>query len=46
MNALRRLIRRLLGQTAYHRQANDVQLRELRLSLLSKQLEVIQRGRR
>ena len=45
MNWLRMVIRSLMGHTRYHDQANEVQARRLRAELLSKRLEVIQRGK-
>ena len=45
MSWLRFIIRSLLGHTRYHEQANEVQTRRLRAELLSKQLEVVRRGK-
>jgi hypothetical protein len=45
MTWLRLIIRTLLGHTRYHDQANEVNIRRLRTELLSKQLEVVRRGK-
>lgn len=45
MTWLRFIIRSLIGRDRYHEQANAVQSRRLRAELLSKQLEVMRRGR-
>jgi hypothetical protein len=45
MTWLRNLIRRFLGPTRYHDQASEVTARRLRQELLSKQLEVVRRGK-
>ena len=45
MTWLRMIVRSLLGHTRYHDQVNVVQGRTLRTELLSKQLEVIRRGK-
>jgi hypothetical protein len=45
MRWLRMVIRSLLGRTRYHDQANEVNIRRLRTELLSKQLEVVRRGK-
>lgn len=46
MNWLRRMIHALVGRDRYHDQANEVNDRQARLYMLSKRLEVIQRGKR
>ena len=46
MSWLRFVIRSLLGRTRYHDQANAVASRRLRQELLSKQLDVMVRGKR
>ena len=43
---LRRLIHHLLGASRYHDQANDVQVRELRLHTLERRYQVLTRPRR
>lgn len=43
MNWLRELIRRMVGKDRYHEQSNAVNVRHFRQTLLSKQLEVIER---
>lgn len=45
MDRLRRFIHRLFGASRYHDQASAVTARTLRADLLSKRLEVYQRGK-
>ena len=45
MKLLRRLIHRVFGRDRYHEQANAVHVRRLRQELLTKQLEVVRRGK-
>ena len=44
MTFLRRLIHRLLGPTRYHEQANEVQVRAMRVHVLERRLQVITRS--
>ena len=43
MKWLRRMIHRLMGRDRYHDQAEQVNIRGLRVDLLNKHLEVIER---
>jgi hypothetical protein len=43
MNLLRRLIRRWIGKDRYHEQAQEIQNRHLRLAILDRRLQVIER---
>ena len=43
MSWLRRLIHRFVGQDRYHEQAQEVTNRRLRVELLQKRLQVIER---
>ena len=45
MRWLRKLILALVGNDRYHEQANAVHVRHARAELLSKQLEVMRRGK-
>jgi len=45
MTWLRGLIHRLLGRDRFHEQANAVHVRRLRQELLTKQFEVVRRGK-
>ena len=43
MRWIRRLVHKLVGRDRYHEQANEVNIRGLRLDLLQKRLQVIER---
>jgi hypothetical protein len=43
MSWLRRLVRKLVGRDRYHDQAQEVNMRGLRVELLQKRLQVIER---
>ena len=43
MSWLRRFVHKLVGRDRYHEQANEVNIRGLRLDLLQKRLQVIER---
>ena len=43
MRWIRRLVHKLVGRDRYHEQANAVNIRGLRLDILQKRLQVIER---
>ena len=43
MRWIRRLVHKLVGRDRYHEQANEVNIRGLRLDILQKRLQVIER---